>query len=395
MMLANLARAGSTSAIFFSIGGFLGASGLAIFAAIGALTAILLPFSAFGFGGELIRRVAQNEETLDSSVSKAIILVVFSALFILPLLLLVWNGFYGELNVVSLIIWAISEVVFSKIVEIISQAYQATKNIKKCSAVIFFQAVTKLASVGIVIFCFDTSLMLNWVLSALALNIMCALIVVIFLMTADGVKLRIHKIYFRDIKMGIYFSFGLSSQGVYNDADKLILAKFSSDLVGAGVYAMAYKIVDFSCMPIKSLLAVKYAGFFEHGKNGILGSFEYAKVVLKKSIKIGVFASVASFAAALFFGFVYENNYPGIYYCAAIIAAIPIIRSIHYVLGDSITGAGFQNIRSIAQLGVAIFSVVISVPAAMIYGHYGVAVASVVGDIFLALVFLIIIKRLK
>ena len=73
----------------------------------------------------------------------------------------------------------------------------------------------------------------------------------------------------------------MSAQTVYNDIDKTMLARFST-LDATGIYAAAYRIIDVSFTPVRSVLNAAYANFFRHGKGGIAVSYSYAKRILPK-----------------------------------------------------------------------------------------------------------------
>ena len=54
---------------------------------------------------------------------------------------------------------------------------------------------------------------------------------------------------------------------IYNDIDKIMLSKLS-DLASTGVYAAAYRIIDVSLTPVRSLVAAAYPQFFRKGVPG-------------------------------------------------------------------------------------------------------------------------------
>jgi O-antigen/teichoic acid export membrane protein len=70
-----------------------------------------------------------------------------------------------------------------------------------------------------------------------------------------------------DVAEGIYFSIATSAATIYNDIDKVMLAKVSFG--AAGIYAAAYRIVDVSMTPIRALMSAAYPHFFRRGMDGM------------------------------------------------------------------------------------------------------------------------------
>ena len=63
----------------------------------------------------------------------------------------------------------------------------------------------------------------------------------------------------------LYYSAGQSAQSVYNDIDKTMLARLG-DLSATGIYGAAYRLIDVSLVPVKSLLSAAYPGCFRAGQ---------------------------------------------------------------------------------------------------------------------------------
>ncbi len=68
----------------------------------------------------------------------------------------------------------------------------------------------------------------------------------------------------KTLRKGVFFSIGNSATTVYNDIDKIMLSKLS-DLAATGVYAAAYRLIDVSMTPVRSLVSAAYPQFFRKG----------------------------------------------------------------------------------------------------------------------------------
>jgi hypothetical protein len=85
-----------------------------------------------------------------------------------------------------------------------------------------------------------------------------------------------------DIAEGIYFSIGTSAATIYNDIDKVMLGRIS--FVAGGIYAAAYRIVDVSMTPIRSLASAAYPHFFRRGVDGMGPAHAYATTHIKRAL---------------------------------------------------------------------------------------------------------------
>jgi O-antigen/teichoic acid export membrane protein len=62
------------------------------------------------------------------------------------------------------------------------------------------------------------------------------------------------------------------------------------------------------------------------------------------------------------------------------LAPLPLLKALHYFAADTLTGAGFQSLRSIVQIGVAGVNVVLNLWLIPRYGWRGAAGSSLVTD---------------
>jgi O-antigen/teichoic acid export membrane protein len=66
------------------------------------------------------------------------------------------------------------------------------------------------------------------------------------------------------------------------------------------------------------------------------------------------------------------------------LALLPVLKVMHYFLSDSLTGAGYQGVRTCIQGGVALFNVLINLWIIPAYSWRGAAWSSIASDALLA-----------
>ena len=91
------------------------------------------------------------------------------------------------------------------------------------------------------------------------------------------------RLLFKNAAEGLGFSFASSTTSVYNDLDKAMLSRYGM-MAANGVYSMAYKVVDISCVPIRSLHSAALPRFFQTGIDGAKGSISFARKILSTTL---------------------------------------------------------------------------------------------------------------
>ena len=186
-----------------------------------------------------------------------------------------------------------------------------------------------------------------------------------------------------ELREGFYFSSGLSAQTVYNDIDKTMLAQFGS-LGATGIYAAAYRLIDVAFIPIRSLLAAAYPGFFRSGHQGIASSLAYAKRLLPRALAYSAAVAVGLLIAAPLVPKVLGAEYARTTEALRWLALLPLLKTFHYFAADSLSGAGRQGLRTAVQVLIAVFNVLVNLWIIPIYSWRGAAWSSLASDGLLA-----------
>jgi O-antigen/teichoic acid export membrane protein len=74
------------------------------------------------------------------------------------------------------------------------------------------------------------------------------------------------------------------------------------------------------------------------------------------------------------------QSYAGVTTAIRWLAILPLLRAMHYFAADALTGAGHQELRTAAQIGVALLNVALNLALIPAYSWQGAAWASIVSD---------------
>jgi O-antigen/teichoic acid export membrane protein len=182
---------------------------------------------------------------------------------------------------------------------------------------------------------------------------------------------------------GLLFAVSASSQNVYNDIDKTMLARLDT-LAAAGIYAAAYRILDFAFVPMRAALAAAYPRFFKSGANGLGSALRFSKKIALPGIAYAVVVAgvllLGSTAIPVVLGAEYSQSVGAV----QMLAALPLLRWTHYLAADSLTGAGFQGARTACQIAVAMINIGLNFWLITDYSWTGAVLSTLISDGLLA-----------
>ncbi len=178
---------------------------------------------------------------------------------------------------------------------------------------------------------------------------------------------------------GFWFSTSQSAQTIYNDIDKTMLARLGT-LDATGIYGAAYRLIDVSFAPVSALLYSAYPNFFRAGAQGLSSSLRYAKPLILRAVGYSTIVCVAILLGAGLVPYVLGPDYTRIVDALRWLAVLPVLKAMHYFLADTLTGAGYQAVRTCVQAGVGAFNILINLWLIPAYSWRGAAWASIASD---------------
>ena len=279
---------------------------------------------------------------------------------------------------------ALAELLFARVHDICGQAFQAFQRLDKTATIQLSLNVCRLITVACLGIFADAYTPVQWgywyLFSTVASTVFAATLVVKLL----GRPTFSRSGHLSELKEGFYFCVSQSAQGIYNDIDKTMLARLAA-LDAAGIYSAAYRIIDVSFTPVRSLLFAAYARFFQHGRSGLGGSLGFALKLLPAATALGLFLCLLLYLVAPVVPFLLGAEYEKTVSAIRLLSVIPLLRSLHYFAADALTGAGLQGTRSLIQFSVALFNVAINFWLIPLYSWRGAALASLASDTLLAI----------
>ena len=372
------------AAYFVIIARSLGVQQYGAFIAAVAFTQILSPFVGFGGGNLLVKYVCRDKAhfpvywgnllfmTLASGLA-AIALVVAAAKLALP----------PSIPLAVIVSVSFAELLFSRLTDCAGMAFQSIEQLSVTAQLNIWSAGSRLIGIGTLAAVLKHPAARHWAFVYLLTTIFSAALGLAWVRTKLGrprLALRGTK---ADFIEGLYFSVSISAQSIYNDIDKTMLGRLAT-LDATGIYAVAYRLTDVAFIPVRSLLSAAYPGFFRTGQKGVKESLRYMRPLLSKSACYSVFASVCLVIFAPVVSRVFGSRYAGTVEALRWLAPLPFLRTVHYFFADSLTGAGYQRLRTILQVCVAAGNILVNFWLIPVYSWRGAAWSSLASDGLLA-----------
>jgi O-antigen/teichoic acid export membrane protein len=384
-------RIAGQAAYFVFVARALGAREFGMLAATLAIVAIAVPFAGWGGSSLMIMQTARDRASFAAAFGTSLLMICSSGPTLAVLTSAAAVLLVGPVTVQLAVQIAVADLVFGRIAETCSQAYQGFGRVATSARLGTIPYLFRLAAAGAFAWSggATASAWSGWYLGAAAIS---ATVTLIHVLVRLGRPLLSVRAAARRWREGFLFALGASSASIYNDIDKTMVAAVST-IGAAGIYGAASRIVSTAFTPILSVFTASYYRFFEAGARGIDETVALARRLAAPLLALGAGAAVVLWVAAplapLVLGAGFASAEPAIRW----LALVPLLQTVFYLAGDVLTGAGHQGLRSGIQLGAAALNIGLNLLLIPAYGWRGAAMATVATDVALGLALWAAVRR--
>lgn len=374
------------AAYFVLIARSLGPGAYGAFVTVVAMAALLGPFSGLGSPNLFVKNVRSGKREAATCWGNGILITVFSG----SLLSALSAGLSWILGLKTpsfvVIIVCISDLILVKVIDLAAFGFTALDRMTETSIQSVVVSLLRLGGIATLIMIAHPVTLERWVMVYLLTSALGTAYAV-----AKGWQLWGHpatdlQALREDVTEGVFFSIAGSAATVYNDIDKIMLSRLA-DLAATGVYGAAYRVIDVTMTPVRSLAAAAYPQFFRKGAGGMAATYRYALSLIAKSAVYGLVASAGLWLLAPALPHILGPRYEEVVPAVRWLALIPLLRCIHSFLADALSGAGLQRTRTSIQAFVAVVNVVANLIILSRYSWRGAAWTSLGCDGLLVVVF--------
>jgi O-antigen/teichoic acid export membrane protein len=344
------------AAYFVLIARSLGPDAYGAFVTVVAMAALLGPFSGIGTQNLFVKNVRSGKREAAICWGNGILLTVVSGTLFSALA--VGLNFLLHLRTAPLVVMIVclADLVFLKVTELAAFGFAASDQMKQTSIQTVVVSLLRLAGITALIAMVHPVTLDRWVVVYLFTSLLGTSYAVwkgSLLWGRPATDLTALR---EDAAEGVFFSIAGSATTVYNDIDKIMLSRLA-DLASTGVYAAAYRVIDVSMAPVRSLAAAAYPQFFRKGLGGVRATYPYAQSLIRKAVLYGSVASAVLWLLAPVLPHILGSKYEVVVAAVRWLALIPFLRCLHSFLADALSGAGRQRARTAIQVLVALINI--------------------------------------
>lgn len=183
----------------------------------------------------------------------------------------------------------------------------------------------------------------------------------------------------KELVEGFYFSVSQSSDFINGNIDRIMLASVAS-LQATGLYGAGFRIVSVFLIPINAVSGATFPRFFQHGTQGLKGSFGFAKKLMPLAIGYGLAAALLLFVIGPFVQNALGSGYEDVVQLLAIVSLVPFITAVQVLGGDTLTGANYQSYRTGVQVFAAVLNILLNLWLIPLYSWHGAAWATMASE---------------
>ena len=386
MLIARLINVVVQAAYFVIVARALGAENYGSFLAVTSVASLLFPFIALGSDNVLVKEVAVNREVFSSHWGNTLVILTANSIGLIGILLLLASRIFPDsASLLAIGCLLVADLFCLGLLEASNKALRAVNLTHKTAQLIVLNTVGKLlAALCLVIFFnqLDSANHISvniWAVLYLISSIcMSYLAITTVNKMAGKPTLQLARIR-ADISQGIHFAIGMSASNINNNVDKWMLAKMVASQA-TGVYGSAYRFINIGDVPVLALFNATYPRFFQQGSQGIRNCFKFAQKLLPPIIGYGVisFLGYQMFAPLIpkILGAEYQESITTLRW----LAPLPAITALQLVAADTLTGSGYQKIRSTVQIVTAVFNVFLNIWLIPVFGLQGAIWATLTSD---------------
>ncbi len=364
---------------FILLARLLAANEYGIFVGAAAGVSLFSQYSTLGSGMVLVRQVSRDRTEFRQYWGNVLMTTLSVGLVVIVGLAFFGKWLVGPASASIIVLVAIGECTCSRLAEGAGQAFQAFEQLKLTATLTSLTNVARLAAAAVLMATLHHATVRQWAIASLIVSCISAAMSLYLVTARLGWPIFDFGLLRRRALEGVGFSIAASTTSVYNDIDKAMLSRYGMTAAN-GIYSMAYRVVDISCAPIRSLQSAAFPRFCQLGRDGALGSIHFTRKLLAKTLPFSVLVAGIMFFTAPVIPFLVGKSFANSVSALQWLCLLPIFRSLHLGAGDTLTGAGYQRYRTAAQLTAAGLNFLLNLWLIPRYSWHGAAWASLITD---------------
>ena len=368
---------------FAVLGRLLGSTEYGIYVGAFALVSILSAFSSMGSGTVLLRYVSINRSKFGAYWGNLLLTTTCIGGIIIGVAHLCAPRILNPRSASLVLFAAIAGCLCGEITRNAAMVFQAYEQMQLTAIVSFSSNVARCGAAIALLVAYQHVPALCWAIVAMLVSVAVAAASIILVLYRYGRPTFSFDLLFRSMPEGFNYSFSMTTGTIYNDVDKSILSHYGLNQAN-GIYSLAYRVIDAASSPVAAILESILPRLFREGGRDIPELKRFTRRVLIRSILVSSGIALLLYLSAPLAPLLAGKSFADSVAAIRWLCLIPLLRGMHGMTGRGMLGMGKQTYRTMSQLGVAGFNLVINLYWIPLYGWRGAAWSSLLSDGLLA-----------
>ena len=231
-------------------------------------------FATLGSGNLLVIGVARDRSQFRPLMGRALGLLGISAPVLIGVTAAIGLAISPTFALITIFL-GVAEILGNKAVELSAQAAQSQREIHIAAHLNVLIALARLLVLLGSVVAGGELTVLKWSAIYAITSVIAGALMLTFALRRYGWPMNPRGL-FKPASTGTYFSLGMASRIIYNDADKYLLNLFGL-ITTAGLYATSYRITNLAFAPLQAVVYASNVELFRRGESGIKALWPYVR----------------------------------------------------------------------------------------------------------------------
>ncbi|NJR68142.1 MAG: oligosaccharide flippase family protein [Synechococcales cyanobacterium CRU_2_2] len=379
-LVARLAGLGMQLGYFILLARSLKIEEYGLFIGIAAMASLLISFAGFGSGDLLVKNVSRDRELFRDYWGNALLTTLIASSILIVACLIVAHTFFAvHTSVLTIFLILLSDILCLTLWNLCGHAFAALDLLYKVAQLDIVYSSGKLVAAVVLSLQVWPPTIDTWAWLYCSSSVVTAIISIVSVIHAAGRPTLKPDLILHNLKEGIYFSLSYSAEKINGDIDKSMLASMAT-LEATGLYAAGSRFLTAAYTPLQVLFGNCYMRYFKYGHEGIRGSFSFGKRLLPAVLAYGLLTTTGFAFLAQLVPYVLGESYRNTVMVLHWLSPYILILGVQAIAADTLTGAGFQSLRSSVNVGAALINIGFNLWLIPLYSWRGAIWATLISD---------------
>lgn len=346
----------------------------------------LNPVGSLAFTGislAVLQRAIRDEDALNAIAAKYLALTTVQGAAGLAAALILASIFLDGVNVVTVGIFGIVELLILASVEVAASIVQAASTFPAATRVRIGTQLVRTGTLAVLFFTHSLTLGALAVALLISTSAYLAYLLAVLLPRA-GVPIGLSRPRMRDVIVAAQLSFTLFSSSVKEDGDKAVLAANGLERV-TGIYGAGYRVLQLGSVPLRAIESAVFYRFLSTGAADPGSQMGYALRYTAAIFAVSAAVGVGLFAASPHLGLLLGESFVEAEEVVRFLSPVLPLLALSQGPSNGLAGLGRLALRGAVVGGAAVLSLLLYIALVPPLGWQGAAIGTLAGEAALAI----------